>query len=390
MKKKIAAVLMAMALTVSVCACSKKDEKEETEKTKKTTAEETSEEDPTDETTEESAEETSDSTEESTDETTEESTEDTTKASKGTAAKKDFGDATGIDAVKMDLENSGFKINDTTDVTIGNFEGATAGFSAVNDKEEFYYLEYATEDEVKAIDEKGLPLPAAGRTRIGMGDVTWHYDMDDTNKQFQCLIINPNTKQILFYKGTEERGARCNTYAMELGIIPEMNGWASFEEDPEYPDGKPLTTKPQEAPDVSIKNEKAKELMDTLTAEGCKIVELPAEGFSTDDIGGDYVGYMATGAETGKYAGLTLFMYAESDPADLVEAFEQMKTEASNSANVAKMEIKEDGNIKTITADMMGTVVVIVFDLDNGYMAEIMTSDAAMADEIVAACGMSV
>ena len=387
MKKKIAAVLMAMALTVSVCACSKKDDKDETKKTKKTTAEETSEEDPTDETTEETTEETSESTEE----TTEESTEDTTKATKGTAGKKDFGDATGIDAVKMDLENSGFKINDTTDVTIGNFEGATAGFSAVNDKEEIYYLEYATEDEIKAIDEKGLPLPAAGKTRVGVGEVTWHYDMDDANHQFQCLILNPNTKQILFYKGTEERGARCNAYATELGIIPEMNGWASFEEDPEYPDGKPLTTKPQEAPDVTFKNEKAKALMDELVAEGCQIMELPAEGFTTDGLQGDYVGFMGSGTDSGKYAGLSLFMYAESDAQSMAEAFDQMKTEASNSStNGAKVDIKEDGNIKTLTADMMGTVVIVVFDLDNGYMCECMASDAALADELLKACGMSI
>lgn len=387
MKKKIAAVLMAMALTVSVCACSKKDDKDETKKTKKTTAEETSEEDPTDETTEETTEETSESTEE----TTEESTEDTTKATKGTAGKKDFGDATGVDAVKMDLENSGFKINDTTDVTIGEFEGATAGFSAVNDKEEIYYLEYATEDEIKAIDEKGLPLPAAGKTRVGMGDVSWHYDMDDANQQFQCLILNPNTKQLLFYKGTEERGARCNAYAMELGMIPEMNGWASFEEDPEYPDGKPLTTKPQEAPDVTFKNEKAKALMDELVAEGCQIMELPAEGFTTDGLQGDYVGFMGSGTDSGKYAGLSLFMYAESDAQSMAEAFDQMKTEASNSStNGAKVDIKEDGNIKTLTADMMGTVVIVVFDLDNGYMCECMASDAALADELLKACGMSI
>ena len=74
---------------------------------------------------------------------------------------------------------------------------------------------------------------------------------------------------------------------------------------------------------------------------------------------------------------------------EMAEAFEQMKTEAGNSSQGAQLEIKEDGNIKTITADMMGTVVVVVFDLDNGYMCEIMASDAALADELLKACDMA-
>ena len=370
MKKKVAAVLMALALTVSVCACSKKeDETEKTKKTKKTEdTDDTDEtEDPTDETTDETTESTTEETTESTTEetTTESTTEATTTAASG---QKDFGGATGVEAVQIDLSNSGFEVEELEpngSVPIDALNGYAGGFSAAKGNEEgFYYLVYDSEDAVNALDEAGLPLPTAGKTRLSIGDVIWHYDMDDSKNQFQCMILNPTTMQVLFYYGKEERGARCNAYAMELGMLSKMNGWASFNDDPEYPDGEPLTTGSQEVPEVDMKNEKAKALLDALVAEGATVQTLPMEGFDSDGIDGNSVGFMAVGA--GKYEEFAMIVYAESDVEELKKAYEQTLQDAKQ----AGVEFQENGDLKYVVSDMGGICLGVVYDLSTGYIFE--------------------
>ena len=388
MKKKIAAVLMALALTFSVCACSKEEETEKTKKTKKTEDTEDTEEteDPTDETTDETTEETTEATtEETTEETTEATTDDTSSAGQK-KPKKDFGDATGIEAVQMDLSDSGFEVEElepSGTIAINGLNGYAGGFSASKGSEEvFYYLVYNSEDEINALDEAGLPLPTDGKTRIGMGDVIWHYNMDETQGLFQCLILNPNTKQALFYYGPEERGARCNAYAMELGMVSATNGYASFEEDPEYPDGKGLTQAPQEIPEVDMKNEKAKALMDDLVAEGCMIQTLPMEGFSSDGLDEDSVGFIATGA--GKYEEFSMIVYAESDPDALKEAYE----ETAKDAKASGIEFLENGDLKYVITDMGGVNLCVAYDLSTGYIFEVFGGTEESLKNLASQLGM--
>ena len=384
MKKKIAAVLMALALTFSVCACSKdKETEKETKKTKKTEDTEDTEEteDPTEDTTEETTESTTEAT---TEETTESTTEATTTA--GQKQKKDFGGATGVEAVQIDLSNSGFDVEELEPngtVSINALNGYAGGFSASKgNEEEFYYLVFDSEDQINALDEAGLPLPTAGKTRIGIGDVIWHYDKDDTQGLFQCLILNPNTKQALFYYGPEERGARCNAYAMELGMVSAMNGYAYFEEDPEYPDGEPLTTVPQEPVEVDMKNEKAKALLQELLDEGCSVETLPMEGFSTDGLDATSVGFMASGA--GKYEDFSMIIYAESDPEALKTAYEETEKDAKASG----IEFQESGDIKYVITDMGGLNLCVAYDLSSGYIFETFGGTEESIRELAAKVGL--
>ncbi|MBO4927105.1 MAG: hypothetical protein J5379_02500 [Clostridiales bacterium] len=384
MKKKIGAVLMALALSVSVCACSKEKETEkEKEKTKKTTAEET-EEDPTEESTEDTTEVTTEeSTEETTTETTKETTEETTEETQDAGQKKQKPATVGVDEVKKDLEKEGFQItDDLKSVSVKQFQEASSGFSASNDKEFYCYCVFDTEDQVLAIEEEGLPMPADGKTRISMGDVTWLYVSEDGQNDFQYMVLNPTTKKVLYYTGPEDKGARSNAYAIELGIFTRENGWASFEEDPNYPDGEGLTKESSASVDVELKNEKAKALMDDMVSEGVMILPLPMEGVSVNDVDGEGVGFMAMGG-AGKYEDIAALIYMEYDLATLKTSLEDLEAQASE---IPGVEIVDKDGVKYVSAEEQGTCIYIVADTNTGimyeYMGSSMENGKAMAAKI--------
>ena len=356
MNKRIAAIVMALALTFSVCACSKN---EETTKGTTTTAATT--------TTEE--------------ETTTTSEDETEPSESETPSAPDM-NGEGFKAVYADLQALGFEIeNDLENVEYNCFQGQD-GFVATNDDEIYIYAQYDSEDKVTMLDEQGLPADSASHSRVGIGDLVFHYDDSDT--PFQYLVINTATNQALYYMGPEDKGARSNAYARELGIIGDQDGYAVFADDADYPNGKGISNKtpsPADAPDVDLKNADAIDLMGKLAGAGFSISAMPIDGMSMEELAPkDSVGFMAAqGMDEikGEFEDVSMVVYMENDDLDaLKKNAENAKEEIKGQSDV-DFEVIEEGDLLIITGEAMGMVISMGYDLANGYVFEIIGTDMA-------------
>ena len=88
------------------------------------------------------------------------------------------------------------------------------------------------------------------------------------------------------------------------------------------------------------------------------------EGFDSDGIDGNSVGFMAVGA--GKYEEFAMIVYAESDVEELKKAYEQTLEDAKQ----AGVEFQENGDLKYVVSDMGGICLGVVYDLSTGYIFE--------------------
>lgn len=364
MNKKIAAVVAAMALTVSMCACSKSDET-----TTSTTAKE--------ETTTTTEEETTTSEEETT--TSESEPQNTITP-----------DTAGRDAVLGDLKSQGFTITENLDdVEFSCFKGQD-GFTAVNGDEVFVFAQYDSDDKLQMLLDQGLPKDCSGTASMTSDGVSFFYTIQDEGEDFQYMVVNQDTRQALYYTGPEERGARVNAYAFEMELIPPMTAYAIFDEDPAYPNGKGLTNKTPAAPEVELKNQAAIDLMDKLTAEGFSISAFPIEGLHMDELApDDSLGYMGgAGSDEGEYAYLSMIVYMENDDVDaLKELAEAVLKDAKDDPSLADFEVTENDKIIAIAGEQMGMSMIVAWNLEDGYVLELMGQDLEASKDLAKELG---
>jgi hypothetical protein len=350
------ALLMALTLSVSVCACSKEKSKKET-KAKRTT-EETSEE------TEETSEESSD---ESSDETSDPTTDATSDVTSGTTTSDDFDGQTGVNAVIKDLEDHGFTAEkNPAKGYVPSLEGYLKGFDAesADGTEHYCYRVYGDAAKIDEIDAQGLPFDTNAEVRINFGDVIWHYATDKTSGEFQYLAMNPKTLQVLYYKGPMDKGSRSNCYAFEMGIIPENAVTVPFEADPEYPDGKGLTRVPEDVPQIDLQNPKAATMLEDIYREGNVVITLPSVGQNMAGIHAKSKGFMVLGGDGGKYEN-ELIIYAETNMPDNDATFHEIQQELIDDGETFTFELK--GNCQVAINEMDGAATAVIFDMETGY-----------------------
>ncbi len=344
MKKKVTALLMALALAVSVCACSKGKTKETEKKLKQTTEE----------------------------------TED------------DFDGKSGENAVIKDLENHGFTVKKNPAAGYAqSLDGYQKGFDAeTSDGSEHYcYRIYDSKDKIDELDKQGLPFEANGRVRICFGGIIWHYATDEKKGEFQYIVMNPETFQVLYYMGPTDKGTRSNCYAFEMGLIPQNSVTVPFEDDPEYPEGKGLTKTPDDAPQVPLENDKAAAVMEDAHKEGNIVITLPAVGLNISKVlSGRAKGFMLLG-EYGEYEN-DLIVYVETDTPDTESTFKQLQKELEDDGEVYTFEKR--GNCQYGTNPQSTVPDIIIFDMETGYYLKLITGSDGRAAKLISDLGFDI
>ena len=347
--KKVVALLAAIVLTVSLCACNK--EKKESKTKGKSKSEPT--------------EEVSD-------------TEDTSTTEPDP-------DAEGIEVVKQDLENLGFTVTDGTDgVDTESYKDAKNAFCAKKGEEFYFYGEFETEEKIKEIDNEAFPDPYCGRIRVNFGKVIWHSD-SKTQGAFQYLVINPLNYKILYYKGPEDKGSRCNAYAFEMGIIPENNITMPFADDPDYPDGKGVSRVAKKVPQIDMKNDEAKALLADMYKEGSIVEEIPTHAMQVEGQTKDSRGFMILGGG-GKYKDVVLLIYMESNTTDPDKTFEELKA----APEAIDLTFEERGSLRVAIGDGEQEGRGVIFDYDTGYIFRIIAETKETCYKLAKSCGFEV
>ena len=376
MKKKVMALLMALALTASLCACSKGKTKEtETKKPKQTT----------EETEDDETEDSSDPSDTSADATSDTASDVTT----GTTSADDFDGQTSVNAVIKDLENHGFTVKkNSTKVYAQSLEGYLKGFDAESSdgSEHYCYRVYDSKAKIDELDSQGLPFDTNGRIRINFGDVIWHYADDKTNGVFEYIVMNPKTFQVLYYKGTTDKGSRSNCYAFEVGLIPENAVTVPFEEDPEYPDGKGLTRVPEDVPQIGLKNDKAAAMLDDIYRDGNVVIALPAMGMDMPGFTTKSKGFMVLGG-SGKYAN-EMIIYEEANTPDTDGSFQQIKQGLIDDGKDFIFEQK--GTCQVAIRKEGDSASAVIFDLETGYYLELIVASEERVLELAEAFGIDI
>ena len=346
MKKKITALLMTLALMVSMCACSK--DKKESKKTKKTRETEISEEDP---------EESSDPDESSS-------------------------VFSGIDAVKQDLTDLGFTVTDgTDDFPYDSYKDAKHAFCASKGEELYFYGEFDSKAKIQELDDQCIPGMEGGCGRVTFSDIIWHCNTT-TKGAFWYLVINPHNYKILYYKGTEDKGSRSNAYAFEMGIIPENSIVMPFADDPDYPEGKGLTKTPSNVPQIDLENQAALDLMETLYRDGNVIEKLPAKGLKLEGETVRSKGFMVLGG-VGEYKDVLMLTYMETNTTDPDQAFEEIR----GSIEAEGMDFEHRGSLRVGYGGEGSEGILVIFDYETGYQFRVIAASKELAEEMAEKCG---